>query len=105
MVHKITDENFAAELAGNENVVIKFYADWCGSCRLFAPKFTRLSNTDTYQNIKFLEVNAEESPEARKVANVNNLPYFATFKNGQLVQGETTSKEEFLVKMLEQLNA
>jgi thioredoxin 1 len=105
MVHKITDETFAAELASNENVVIKFYADWCGSCRLFAPKFTRLSKTDTYQNIKFLEVNAEENPEARKVANVNNLPYFATFKNGQLVQGETTSKEEFLVKMLEQLNA
>jgi thioredoxin 1 len=105
MVHKITDENFAAELAGNENVVIKFYADWCGSCRLFAPKFTRLSNAESYQNIKFMEVNAEENPETRKAANVNNLPYFATFKNGQLLQGETTSKEEFLVKMLEQLIA
>ena len=52
-----------------------------------------------------MEVNAEENPETRKAANVNNLPYFATFKNGQLLQGETTSKEEFLVKMLEQLIA
>jgi thiol-disulfide isomerase/thioredoxin len=105
MVHKITDETFAAELANHENVVVKFYADWCGSCRLFAPKYTRLSNTDTYQNIRFLEVNAEENPEARKLANVNNLPYFATFKKGELVQGETTSKEEYLVKMMTQLIA
>lgn len=105
MVHKITDETFAAELASHENVVIKFYADWCGSCRLFAPKFTRLSKDHNFETIRFLEVNAEENPEIRKVANVNNLPYFATFKNGQLVQGETTSKEEFLVKMLDQLKA
>ncbi|MDZ4668055.1 MAG: thioredoxin family protein [bacterium] len=105
MVHKITDETFAKELANNENVVIKFYADWCGSCRLFAPKFTRLSNTDAYQSIQFLEVNAEENPAARKLANVNNLPYFATFKKGELVQGETTSKEEYLVKMMDQLIA
>jgi thioredoxin-like negative regulator of GroEL len=72
---------------------------------LFAPKFTRLSKDENFETIRFLEVNAEENPEIRKLANVNNLPYFATFKNGQLVQGETTSKEEFLVKMLDQLKA
>jgi thioredoxin 1 len=105
MVHKITDETFVDELSKHERVVVKFYADWCGSCRLFAPKFTRLSKDENNQQITFLEVNAEENPIARKMAEVNNLPFFATFKNGILVKGETTSKEELVVSMLENLKS
>lgn len=98
-----TDNNFNTLLETNENVVVKYYADWCGSCKLFAPKFKRLSNDERFANIAFLEVNAEESPEARKAAGVDNLPYIATFKKGVLVSGSATSKEEFVLSMLEGL--
>jgi thiol-disulfide isomerase/thioredoxin len=98
-----TDENFNSLLQTNENVIVKYYADWCGSCKLFAPKFKRLSNDERFANISFLEVNAEESPEARKAAGVDNLPFMATFKKGALLNGSATSKEEFVVGMLEDL--
>jgi len=46
---------------------------------------------------------AEENEGARKVANVDNLPFFAVFQNGELVQGKAASKEEAVVNMLEGL--
>lgn len=98
------DSEFAAILAKNEKVIVKYYADWCGSCKLFAPKFKRMSNDENNQNIVFLEVNAEENPEARKMAGVDNLPFMAVFKNGNLIEGAATSKEEYVVEMMHKLN-
>ena len=100
----LTDIDFKKNIEQHDKVVVKYYADWCGSCKLFAPKFKRLSGDERFVGIEFVEVNAEENPEARKAAGVDNLPFFATFKNGQLLKGESTSKEEFVVGMLEQLN-
>jgi thioredoxin 1 len=99
----LTDADFQSNISQHDKVIVKYYADWCGSCKLFAPKFKRLSNDERFAGVEFIEVNAETSPEARKAANVDNLPFIATFKNGQLLQGDSTSKEEFVVEMLEKL--
>jgi len=101
----LTDGDFKSNIEQHDKVVVKYYADWCGSCKLFAPKFKRLSGDERFAGVEFVEVNAEESPEARKAAGVDNLPFIATFKNGQLLKGESTSKEEFVVGMLEELKA
>jgi len=103
MVVKVNDIEFTEKLNSEEKLVVKFYADWCGSCRLFAPKFTKLSNNEAYAGITFLDINAEENPEARKLAGVNNLPFFATFKNGQLIKADNTSKEENVDAMIKEL--
>ncbi len=103
MVVKVNDVEFAEKLKSEEKLIVKFYADWCGSCRLFAPKFTKLSNNEAYTGITFLDINAEENPEARKLAGVNNLPFFATFKNGQIVKADNTSKEENVDAMIKEL--
>jgi hypothetical protein len=50
--------------------------------------------------VVFLDVNAEDNPVARKLGGVDNLPFFAVFKNGELVEGVATSKEDKLVEML-----
>lgn len=99
-VVNVTDADFKQVLADNPNVIVKYYADWCGSCKLFAPKFKRLSNDESNADVAFLEVDAENNPEARKAAGVDNLPFIATFKNGALVTGAATSKEEFVVEMI-----
>ncbi len=103
-VLNVNDITFSTELATSDKVVVKYYADWCGSCKLFAPKYKRLSGDERFAGIQFLDVNAEENPEARKFAGVDNLPFFAIFKQGKLVEGSATSKEEAVVAMLEKLN-
>lgn len=100
MVNKVSDEQFGSIIQSAEKVVVKFYADWCGNCRLFAPKFNKLSEKPEYDGITFLDVNAEQSPEARKLAGVSNLPFFATFKDGNLVATDFTSKEEVVERLI-----
>lgn len=103
MVQLSTDNDFETLLNSNSKVVVKFFADWCGSCKLFAPKFKRHSNDEVNSDILFLEVNAEENEKARKLGGVDNLPYLASFKNGVLLEGTATSKEEYLQKMIDDL--
>ncbi|RFP64789.1 thioredoxin [Hymenobacter lapidiphilus] len=101
-VIKATDADFQQLLQENEKVVVKYYADWCGNCRLFSPKFKRLAEGN--EDMKFLDVNAENSPEARKLANVTNLPFFAVFRNGELVDTVAASKEEAVASLISRLN-
>ncbi len=101
---KTTDAEFSTLLQDNEKVIVKFYADWCGSCKLFAPKFRRLSEDERFAGIAFLDVNAEENPETRKQAGVTNLPFFAVYKGGNLVETLSASKEESVVELLGKLN-
>jgi thiol-disulfide isomerase/thioredoxin len=97
------DASFSELLQNNEKVVVKYYADWCGSCKLFAPKFRRLSEDDRFSGITFVDVNAEKSHETRKLAGVSNLPYFAIFDKGSLLQGVATAKEDAVVELLQKL--
>ncbi len=100
-----SDSDFNEVLNSNQKVVVKYYADWCGSCRLFSPKFKRMSDDENFANVAFVDVNAETSPEARKLANVTNLPFFAVFKNGQLVDSVAASKEEAVLALIHKLDA
>ncbi|WP_026462478.1 thioredoxin family protein [Adhaeribacter aquaticus] len=99
-----TDSDFNNILTSNEKVIVKYYADWCGNCRLFSPKFKRMSDNEQYKDVTFVDVNAEQSPEARKVAGVTNLPFFAVFKNGELVDTVAASKEDAVTNLINKLN-
>jgi thiol-disulfide isomerase/thioredoxin len=101
-VEPITDNDLKqGEITGP--AIIKFYADWCGSCKLISPKFKRLSEDEQYQGIRFLETNAEKNPVVRKWAGVTNLPFFATVKDGKVLEASMAGKEEKIVDMLSKL--
>lgn len=103
-VIQTTDQEFNEQISNHTKVVVKYYADWCGSCKLFAPKYKRLSADERFPDIAFLDVNAEANPQARKAAGVTNLPYFAVFKNGVLLEAVATNKEEAVVELISKLN-
>lgn len=102
-VTNVTDLNFEEYLSQNEKVVVKYYAGWCGSCRLIAPKFSKLAEKEENNEIAFIEVDAEKSPVARGLAKVNNLPFFAAFKNGELVEGFPSTRIEAVEDLIKKL--
>jgi thioredoxin 1 len=102
-VVNVNDSEFKETLASNDKVVVKYYADWCGNCKLFSPKYKRVSNEEENTGMVFLEVDAEKFPDARKAGKVDNLPYLAVFKNGELLEGSASSKEDFLRGLMAKL--
>ncbi len=98
MFSEIEKDNLAAIIAENPVVVVQFAASWCGNCRIMKPKFKKLASE--HENIPFLIVDAELFPESRKLAKVDNLPTFATFKNGLLVNQTQTNKSEVLTDLV-----
>ena len=104
-VTAVHDEQFQKAIESGHPIIVKFFADWCGTCKLFAPCYTRLSNNERFQTIEFLEVNAEINPIARHLAGVDNLPFFAIFHNGKLIEGHATAKEDTVIAMLNKVLA
>ena len=94
MLQELSQDNLAEIVADNEKVVVQYMASWCGNCRLMKPKFKKLASEN--EQVQFVLVDAEQFPESRKLATVNNLPTFATFVNGQLVNQTQTNKQEVL---------
>ena len=103
MLIELQDDNLETVLEDNETVMVQYSAGWCGNCRLMKPKFKRLSTEN--ENITFVLVDAEKYPSARKFANVNNLPTFAAFKKGILVNQLQTNKEDHLKNLLNEITS
>jgi len=98
MFQEIAQDNLAEIVAANKIVVVQFSASWCGNCRIMKPKFKLLASQN--ESIPFVIVDAEQFPESRKLAKVDNLPTFATFKDGVLVNQTQTNKAEVLTDLV-----
>lgn len=94
MLIELNDDTLLNLVTTNEKVVVQFSASWCGNCRIMKPKFKKLATEN--ETLTFVIVDAENAPESRKLANVSNLPTFATFVNGKLVGETQTNKAEVL---------
>jgi thioredoxin 1 len=88
----LTDETFAGAIAGAPAAVVDFHAGWCGPCIMFKPKFKRISAD--YPHVSFFLVDGEAAPEARRTVKIDDLPFFAAYRDGVLVEGLSTSTEE-----------
>lgn len=95
---ELNADNLADVVKENETVVVQYGAAWCGSCRMIKPKFKKLA--DATENVSFVYVDAEKFPASRGLAQVSNLPTFALFKNGELVNQNQGSKIELVEELL-----
>ncbi len=102
-VRIVNDREFQEELKTHDKIIVKFFTDWCGSCRLFRPKFIRLSEEQRFNDIRFLDVNAESNPVSRKMSYITHFPSFTIFKNGKFVETIATTKENSVIELIARL--
>jgi thiol-disulfide isomerase/thioredoxin len=103
MLQELEKDNLAEIVAAAPVVVVQYSAGWCGNCRIMKPKFKKMASEN--ENVTFILADAENYPESRKLANVNNLPTFATFRNGTLVNQVQTNKVEILTDLVNEVTS
>ncbi len=103
MFTELTEDTLESTVKSNDTVLVQYSAGWCGNCRIMKPKFKRMAAE--HENAEFVMVDAEKLPESRKMANVDNLPTFAAFKNGQLVKQIQTNKADVLKEFVDEITS
>jgi thioredoxin len=76
-------QRMVLEGSRNQLVVVDFYADWCGPCRMVAPAFEALAQK--YTQVHFVKVNVDQAQEAAQQCSVRAMPTFQLFQNGRKV--------------------
>ena len=80
----VTDQNFAADvLASDKPVLLDFWAEWCGPCRMIAPALEEISNT-LGDKVTIAKINIDENPETPGKYGVRGIPTMLLFKNGEV---------------------
>ena len=101
MLIELNEDTLQNLIDTHKKVVVQYSASWCGNCRIMKPKFKMMSTRN--EDIAFVLVDAENSPESRKLANVSNLPTFASFVDGKLVNQTQTNKAEVLTDFVNEI--
>ena len=101
MVQELTEDNLQSIVNENDKVVVQYSATWCGNCIIMKPKFKKLASE--LGDVKFVMVDAEKNPNSRQLADVSNLPTFATFINGEKKNQAQTNKFDVLKELVTEI--
>lgn len=90
-VVSINNNNFENEvLRSSKPVLVDFYADWCGPCRMVSPVVDQIANE--HPEYKVVKVNVDEQPELASKFNVMSIPALFVVSNGQVVNKSVGAK-------------
>ena len=82
-VVKLTTDNFEQEvMQADQPVLVDFYADWCGPCKMMGPVVEEISNEEA--GVKVCKINIDEQIELAQRYGVTSIPTFISFKNGEV---------------------
>ena len=83
-VMDLNSSNFGDALLKNKLLLVDFWAEWCGPCKSMHPIFSRMAKK--YDHVRFARVNVDNSQDIAARFNVQSIPTFIMFKNGENVQ-------------------
>lgn len=85
IVH-VTDENFESEVVKSDiPVIVDFFADWCGPCKMMGPIFEEVS-AKFEGKVKFVKLNVDEAQNSAGTYGVMSIPTLISFKDGKAVE-------------------
>jgi thioredoxin 1 len=83
-VGKVSDADFESEvLKASGAVVVDFWAEWCGPCRMIAPALEEISGS-LNGKVKIVKLNVDENPATASKYGVMSIPTLMLFKNGEM---------------------
>lgn len=83
-VINITSENFEEVKAGGKTVLIDFYADWCGPCKMMSPVIDKIA--EEKPEIAVGKVNVDDEPDLAESFGVMSIPTLVVIKNGEVAE-------------------
>ena len=84
MVKQVSAATFEADVLKNAKpVLVDFYADWCGPCKMTAPVLDKLS--EAQDAVEIVKINVDENSELARKYGVMSIPNMKFFKGGQVV--------------------
>jgi thioredoxin 1 len=95
-----TDNNFDEVISSNDLVLVDFWADWCGPCKMLSPILDEIANE---RGILVGKLNVDENPAKMEEYSVHSIPTMVLFKSGQPVKTIIGAKpKHLLLKELEE---
>ena len=83
-VTKVNEQNFQAEVLNSpQTVLVDFYADWCGPCKMLSPVVDEIAGEIT--GCKVVKLNVDEAPNLAARYNVMSIPTLMVFRQGAAV--------------------
>jgi thioredoxin 1 len=83
-VGKVSDATFESEvLKATGPVVVDFWAEWCGPCRMIAPALEEIAGS-LGEKVKIVKLNVDENPQTAAKYNIQSIPTLMIFKNGDM---------------------
>ena len=78
----LTDQNFNQGVENNDIILVDFWAEWCGPCKMISPILDEISNE---YGLPVGKLNVDENPEKAQEYSVQSIPTMVLFKNGKPV--------------------